>query len=323
MTLGLKEASRRTGRRLRAVIAADSDPVAAKVFEANHPGAAVYPTTVANVLDQSREEVDILVGGPPCQGHSDFNNHTRREDSKNGLYFEMALACRRFKPRVVIIENVRSVERDKSCVVDRTRSELTRLGYSVDTAILDAADLGLPQRRRRHFLLASLDSRIDPTSVFSELKRTSFPRRTVFWALGDLLSRRGSQSPLDEPARASAETVRRIDYLVAHNLFDLPDAERPRCHQKGGHSYKSVYGRLHWDQPAQTITTGFSSMGQGRFVHPWARRTITAREAARIQTFPDWFEWTDAPKTGLARLIGNAVPPLMMARLGCAILPAL
>ena len=84
---------------------------------------------------------------------------------------------------------------------------------------------------------------------------------------------------------------------------------RPDCHRLKEHSYKSVYGRMYWEQPAQTITSGFTSMGQGRFVHPKAKRTITPHEAARLQFIPDFFSFGDTiRRTSLAEIIGNAVP---------------
>jgi DNA (cytosine-5)-methyltransferase 1 len=84
-----------------------------------------------------------------------------------------------------------------------------------------------------------------------------------------------------------------------------------------------MYGRLHWDRPAQTVTTGFGSMGQGRYVHPSRRRTITPHEAARLQTFPDWFDFGQSSRGQLADMIGNAVPPLVMVALGGAAVRAL
>jgi DNA (cytosine-5)-methyltransferase 1 len=91
----------------------------------------------------------------------------------------------------------------------------------------------------------------------------------------------------------------------------LPNKLRPPCHRnKPDHRYKSMYGRLRWDQPAQTITTGFGSPGQGRYLHPDLPRTLTPHEAARVQFFPDWFDFGKAPsRSALAHCIGNAVPP--------------
>jgi DNA (cytosine-5)-methyltransferase 1 len=132
---------------------------------------------------------------------------------------------------------------------------------------------------------------------------------TVRWAVSDLL-RLKSLSSLDRAATPSPQNQRRIDFLVDHGLYDLPNSLRPSCHRLKDHSYKSVYGRMHWDRPAQTITSGFKCMGQGRFVHPKERRTLTAHEAARLQFIPDFFSFGETvPSTALATMIANAVPP--------------
>ena len=100
--------------------------------------------------------------------------------------------------------------------------------------------------------------------------------------------------------------------LVENDEYDLPNHLRPDCH-KNGHTYPAVYGRMRWDQPSHTITAGFTSNGQGRFTHPDAfpGRTITPHEAARIQTFPDWFDFATSKRGTLKKAIGNAVPPLL------------
>jgi DNA (cytosine-5)-methyltransferase 1 len=133
----------------------------------------------------------------------------------------------------------------------------------------------------------------------------------VGWAFQDLESMPDArrEASLDVVARSAPATRQRIDYLFEHGAFDLPDSQRPDCHADGGHSYKSIYGRLAWDRPSQTVTTGFYSMCMGRYVHPSRRRTITAHEAARLQYIPDWFRFDAATqRTALARMIGNAVP---------------
>jgi DNA (cytosine-5)-methyltransferase 1 len=100
-----------------------------------------------------------------------------------------------------------------------------------------------------------------------------------------------------------------MKYLVNKGVYRLPDRMRPDCHKDGNHTYASVYGRLNWDEPAQTITGGFISPGQGRFVHPSLPRTLTPHEAARLQFFPDFFDFSNVEKrTALAEMIGNAVP---------------
>ena len=102
---------------------------------------------------------------------------------------------------------------------------------------------------------------------------------------------------------------KRIAYLFEHDLYDLPNSQRPFCHRAKDHSYVSVYGRMRWNLATQTITTGFGSTGQGRFVHPLRRRTLTPHEACRVQFIPDFFSFPETRRRHLQEMIGNAVPP--------------
>jgi DNA (cytosine-5)-methyltransferase 1 len=144
--------------------------------------------------------------------------------------------------------------------------------------------------------------------------------RSVRWAIADLESLQ-AQTLIDQPARSAPQTRGRIDRLFELDLYELPNEYRPPCHAEGNHSYASIYGRLRWDDPAQTVTTGFYSMCMGRNVHPSLRRTITAHEAARLQGFPDSFNFNSVSKrVDLARLIGNAVPPKLGYVIGLELL---
>ena len=137
--------------------------------------------------------------------------------------------------------------------------------------------------------------------------------KPVTWAIGDLIEAAGG-GVFDIAPEPTEANRRRIDYLFDNDLYDLPDAERPDCHRNGT-SYTSVYGRMPPDRPAQTITTGIGSPGQGRFIHPTRRRLITPHEAARIQGFPDWFSFAvkgrEPSRKELAKWIGDAVPPFL------------
>jgi DNA mismatch endonuclease (patch repair protein) len=114
-----------------------------------------------------------------------------------------------------------------------------------------------------------------------------------------------------------------MTWLIDHDQYDLPNSLRPKCHH-ARHSYVSMYGRLRWDSPAQTITTGYGSMGQGRYVHPARPRTITPHEAARLQTLPDFFDLGRfSTRSTWAHVIGNAVPPLLGVHLGVPFLRAM
>ena len=340
MSVGLEEAARRLGCRLDVPLAVDFDAAALAIYRLNFPDANARVADVATLFDgllggrlTASERrltkdvgiVDFLVGGPPCQGHSDLNNHTRRQDPKNALYLRMARAAEVLRPAVVVIENVASVQWDRSGVVSTTSRALECAGYRVAGQVLDLRKVGVPQRRKRFVLLATRLQEVELERLLGELAdgMPNHPDRTVRWAIGDLDSMR-DDGTYDIASLASPENTKRINCLFEKGLYDLPNARRPLCHKHGNHSYVSMYGRLRWTLPAQTITTGFGSMGQGRYVHPGRRRTLTPHEAARLQTFPDWFHFGDKTRRGvMATAIGNAVPPFLMLELGRLVIPTL
>lgn len=333
MTLGLAHAAHRLGFAVDVPLAIDLDPNAVAVFRSNFPNARCEAGDVCErfggelktrlTLAEQRTKalvgvpVDALVGGPPCQGNSDLNNHTRRKDPRNALYARIARAAFVLEPRFVIIENVPAVQHDRGTVVEATARELERLGYQVDHGVIDLARIGAPQHRRRHLLVASSDTRVLPTAVLDALDAGCIAEaRNVRWAIGDLKDVK-AKCDFERASTPSVENAIRIDWLFDNDCYDLPNDYRPACHRDRDHKYKSIYGRLRWDRPAQTITTGFMSMGQGRYVHPGRRRTITPHEAARLQCFPDFFSFSAISKrTAWSTLIGNAVPPLLMLRMG-------
>lgn len=255
--------------------------------------------------------IDLLVGGPPCQGHSNLNNKTRRLDFRNPLGFRMVRLAQLAKPRHVLIENVRGIVHDRGHVFARMREALDKLGYRTAEGVVRAEDVGVAQTRRRMFLVATIGKDVDLESVLRPAPVGK--HRDFAWACGDLLNVRAA-SRYDSAPTAELRNQKRIDYLFDHRAYDLPNHRRPPC-QRGDHRYKSIYGRLRWDRPAQTITTGFRCMGQGRYVHPRRRRTITPHEAARLQFIPDFVNFGDLADTSIARLIGNAVPPKLAYRI--------
>jgi DNA (cytosine-5)-methyltransferase 1 len=247
----------------------------------------------------------LLLAGPPCQGHSALNNSTRHDDPRNDLYLAVARIARLLAPAAVVIENVAGVGRDKRRAAERCEAALAEHGYSVGTQRLHLFELGAPQRRIRHVLVATREGSFDFESL------SLAPPRTVEWAIADLLSHDGSDAMFDTPSIPNEDNEARIDWLFDNDAYDLPNHLRPECHHDN-HSYLSMYGRLHWDAPAQTITSGFGSMGQGRFVHPLVRRTITPHEAARLQFLPDFIDFsTVTRRSDLATMIGNAAPPVL------------
>ena len=248
--------------------------------------------------------MDIVVAGPPCQGHSDLNNHTRRQDPKNQLVLRVVRFAEIFRPKYVLIENVQGIRHDRLGSLAAAKADLSRLGYDITERLLRADRVGAAQARRRYFMFASLDG----VHSFDEMVEPFACRpRTMEWAISDLLSE-DAGSIFSSAAHHSLTNRQRIDFLFDHDLHELPDSERPNCHANGNHRYQGVYGRMHWDRPAPTITTGFGSTGQGRFVHPLERRTLTPHEAARLQFFPDFFDFGTCGRRDYQELIGNAVP---------------
>ncbi|WP_287316896.1 DNA cytosine methyltransferase [Mesorhizobium sp.] len=282
------------------------------------------PETVHADLDKVGS-IDVFIAGPPCQGHSNLNNHTRRQDPRNDLYVTAVALGVALNARVIIIENVPTVQNSDSDVVATAVGLLKSAGYATSMGVIKADNLGAAQRRTRHFLIAAKEAAIEPdylTAFADSLKAQSMP---LSWAIGDLLDLQSTDLINSSPA-ITPVNAERIKYLFEHDLYDLPDAQRPDCH-KNGTSYTAVYGRMHWDRPAQTITTGFGTPGQGRYVHPIERRLITPREAARIQGFPDWFNFAPSglavKRRHLAKWIGDAVHPALGYAVGLAALRAM
>ncbi len=226
-------------------------------------------------------------------------------DPRNDLYLAVGRVARLLEPAAVIVENVSGVGRDKRRAAERCEAILAEQSYSVCSRRLRLDELGAPQRRVRHVLMATSEGSFDFDNV------DAAPHRTVEWAIGDLLRIDYSDGMFDTPSVPSEDNEARIYWLFYNDAYDLFNPRRPECHHND-HSYLSMYGRLRWDQPAQTITSGFCSMGQGRFVHPLVRRTLTPHEAARLQFLPDFMDFSSvARRNDLATMIGNAAPPIL------------
>jgi DNA (cytosine-5)-methyltransferase 1 len=335
ITLGCVIAAHDLGRNVEIPLAIDFNKAAIDCYKKNFPQADARCADIKTILESDWKseltqkelelqrnigKVDMLVGGPPCQGHSDLNNFTRRRDPKNQLMHYMARAAVVFRPRSIVVENVVGSLKDSSGIVNSVESIFRELGYQVTVGVLDFASLGVPQRRKRMIMIATRESKINVEQLQAEY---SIEERTIEWAIKDIadVSR---ESLEDRIAVSQAQTKKRMDYLFDNNLYELPNEQRPACHRDKAHSYDTVYGRLRWDRPAQTITSGFYSMCMGRYVHPEQRRTLTGHEAARLQFFPDFFDFSPAEtRTKLAEIIGNAVPPKGAYVIARAIIPIL
>lgn len=282
LSVGAAEAARRAGRGAIVALAVEYDDAPADVYKLNFPTANLQRADVAKIFDgkvgarltaserklaRTVGDVDVLLAGPPCQGHSDLNNHTRRKDPRNALYLRVARAAEVLRPTFVVIENVPAVQHDKGKVVAKSTAALEEMGYTVASKVLDLVRFGVPQRRRRHILLAVRGDLVDPTVILDMRSPCdTHDDRSVRWAIGDLAAT-DSSSVLDQASKPTATNQERMRWLIDNGEYDLPNHMRPECHHDE-HTYNAMYGRLAWDDPAPTITTGFGSMGQGRFVHP-------------------------------------------------------
>ena len=347
LSYGVQEAVWAAGLYPKFAFAADVDPVALEVYRRNldpthYSNRNVWtsvttsystrksriafsgpPRLLTEELKSCEGEVDILLGGPPCEGHSTSNNRTRRSDPRNMYYVAMPALAVALGAKCVIIENVPGVQHDHRQVLDEAKRLFQSSGYYIDDGVADAVALGLPQTRKRHILVASKVAQPDLGATLDALAR---PERNLLWAIGDLVDT-DSTDPMDVPADLEEVNRQRIAYLFENDEYDLPNEWRPDSH-KDGHTYPSIYGRLRWDRPSGTITTGFNSPGRGRYIHPELRRTITPHEAARIQGFPDSFEFRlingESPtRTALANMIGDAVPPQIGYAAGVAALASI
>jgi DNA (cytosine-5)-methyltransferase 1 len=337
LTLGVFEAARVIGRPAELTLAADLDPaplqVLRKTFDVDELIARMVdlgqvlkvtagkPTQAeADLIGKNPKLLDVLVAGPPCQGHSSLNNHTRHDDPRNDLYGRVARFAELRRPRLCIIENVDSVVNDQRENASKAAERLEGLGYNVDEGKVPLHDLGVPQRRRRHILVATDRGEriLDVNSVIAAYSVEDPGSRNLKWAIGDL-ERLDSPQGLDAPGTPSKENKKRMRWLHEKPYrYDLPNLQRPDCHKnprmdeqgiEREHSYRSMYGKLDWSKPAQTITSGYGSMGQGRYVHPSKQRTLTPHEAARLQFIPDFVRFDAVNGRGKwARMIGNVAP---------------
>jgi DNA (cytosine-5)-methyltransferase 1 len=262
-------------------------------------------------LEIETPEIDVLVGGPPCQGFSPLGrmNNWDFNDPRNKLWREYARVLDVVRPKVFVLENV--PELLKSVEFARLRKHVRKLGYDVAFNILNASFYGVPQARRRAIVIGS---RVGKAALPIPLVE---PRRTVRDAIADLPKRPDGENwhVARNPTSKSLERYKAVP--EGGNRFDLmrkrPDIT-PTCWLNKKTGSTDVFGRMRWDEPAPTIRTEFFKPEKGRYLHPEAHRPITIREAARLQTFPDGFVFAGS-NVQVAKQIGNAVPVELARRI--------
>lgn len=334
LSLAFQLAAESVGLSAESKLAVDLDKEALHVYKSNFEPSSLIHSSVSDLIDYKIigkgadaefvykpelisknllaliNQIDVVLAGPPCQGHSTLNNHSRSDDPRNYLYLTVPSIAIALNAKALVIENVPNVINDRKGVVESTKKLLRSNGYSISFATLAADQLGWAQTRKRYFLVATRETEPFDLNILSEQNyRVSAP---ISWLLNNFKA-----SPIDDEImysdpQMSLENQQRISWLFENNLFELPNHQRPDCH-KDGNTYPSVYGRMRWDKPAPTLTTGFGSPGRGRYIHPLERRVLRPREAARIQGFPNWFNFNphsikEVKRTMLGKWIGDAVP---------------
>lgn len=324
---GLSEGMRQAGFNINAAV--EIDPVAAETFKVNHKDAVVIERDIqyvssSELLKQcglAKGKLDLLAGCPPCQGFSSLTAKYKRNDKRNSLIKEVSRLVKEILPRAVMIENVPGLMKKGHTHLSDFINDLESLGYIINYGVLQVADYGVPQERRRFVLLAGLGFEIKiPEPTHSKTGENGLLQwKTVRDALGGL----GRPVPLSEaasyggPRSLNWNITRTLSKLNIERLkhvkpggprYDIPEHLRPKCHQGNNSGFGNVYGRMNFDSPSPTITGGCTVLSKGRFGHPTELRTISVREAARLQTFPDSFEFASESVDQVCQIIGNALP---------------
>jgi DNA (cytosine-5)-methyltransferase 1 len=265
----------------------------------------------------SKKSIKVLAGCAPCQPFSSyaFKNKNKDKDKYNLLY-EFGRLVKEVQPDIVTMENVPAITSFKlKSVLGDFVNTLKAEGYYVSYHVVYCPDYGIPQTRKRLVLLASKLGKIElipPTH-----------QKDNYVTVGDVIR---NLPPLQAGEKCSTDKLHRCRALSELNLRrieatpyggswrDWPDELILNCHKKeGGKSFGSVYGRMTWEEPAPTMTTLCTGIGNGRFGHPVQNRAISAREAALFQTFPTTYKFfpneQEVSLTKASRYIGNAVPP--------------
>lgn len=313
---GLTEGLRKAGFTVLGGV--DVDETAVRTYELNHPAVQTWKTdlrelstkVVAQRLGIRRGQLDLLAGCPPCQGFSalrTLNGNRSNRDKRNDLLLEFLRFVEGLRPKTVMMENVPGLATNHR--FKRFLSQLRQLGYLGEHRILDAADYGVPQRRRRLIYLAGRGRKVpfgNPTRRWKTVRRSISSLRPAGRS-GDALH--------DMPERRTLKVKRIIEGVPKNGggRTHLPRRRQLDCH-KSCDGFKDVYGRMAWDEVAPTITTGCFNPSKGRFLHPTKNRAITIRKAAMLQGFPRRYRFeAEDGKVALALMIGNALPPPFIA----------
>ncbi len=338
---GLSLGFEQTGR-FNVVAGLELDPTIANSFAKNNPTAKTFvgdickidPALVGHDLNV---DIDIIVGGPPCQGFSTRGKCLGKNDMRNYLFQEFFKYTKFFNPKYFVIENVAAIMGTAGgFFLDLILKEARSQGYSVDYGILDARYFGVPQTRRRAVFIGSKNgkAKVPMMNIKSNIV-------SVWDAISDLAYLESGEgeflSDYRIPAESSYQKELRQNSTKLYNhvatkhsdiaieRLSMIPPEKGKEFLPKEHLTKSTFGgtwcRLEKNKPSPTIVTRFDTPSNGQNNHPFLNRSITPREAARIQSFPDNFIFY-GNKSSVIKQIGNAVPPKLAQEIANAIIRA-
>lgn len=338
------------------ILANEYEPTMCEAYALNFPETRVIPGDVAKiafsgpsgVLEESNPKIDLIVGGPPCQAYS-TSGKRMLDDPRASLFREYHRVLSELEPSMFIYENVSGLlSMAGGRLIDEIRALFEDVGYGTEARVLNAVDYGVPQERRRVILVGTKPGVTfrypEPTHQSRDQGGELFALpeyRTIQEALSDLPLIQSGQSSreyrcapqneyqalmrqnaprelMDHSASSHGEAMLRIMEALPEGglMKDLPEHLRPKS------GFPNSYGKLWWNRPATTVTRNFGCPSSARCIHPKVARSLTTREGARLQSFPDWFRFTGGRGTRNLQ-IGNAVPPLLSTRLADAAAQAL
>lgn len=319
MSLGFRESGR-----FSSVLAVECDSDAAETYRLNF-GNHVAEARIEDVA--CFPAVDVVIGGPPCQGFSPLNRDLVGFE-RRGLWREYLRALEQAEPQAFVMENVPELLR--SAEYTEFKRLAGQLGFTVDEDVLNAADYGVPQRRRRAIAIGvQAGPVLWPVKTHSDPDGPEGSDRSPWVTFREAvrgLPLRPNGKAWHRRRNPQPESVRRYkavprdggDRFAMQRNLDRAGLGHlvPSCWRNKPKGTTDVFGRLWWDRPACTIRTEFFKPEKGRYLHPSAHRPITLREAARCMSFPDGFVFPEhQAMTSVARQIGNAVPPLLARRI--------
>ena len=321
------------------LLANEYDESIADAYSKNHKGTKMIVGDITSLdlketFGSYAGKVDVIIGGPPCQGFSQKGQRKTIHDERNFLFKYYVAVVELVKPRYFVMENVPNLLTAENGYFFKEIEELfNKMGYSLEHGVLNAADYGVPQNRRRAIIIGKLNG------AAPKLPTPKDEKVTIWDAISDLAYLESGEGTDEQEYKNSPEseyqkrlrgaaTVLHNHVATKHSPIALerlamipPNAGKEVLPEE--HITKSIYSgtwtRMRKDEISVTITTRFDTPSSGKFTHPYLDRAITVREAARIQSFPDDFQFT-GNKGSQMKQVGNAVPPLLAAAIASVIM---